>query len=77
MNFYWQGEPIPDIEAWAKERGEEMVTVNFHHKEPSPFGPLYMEWDEVVRMPQLFYENLRITAGTGFPSIINAQGAGK
>lgn len=48
MNFYEStGEPIPDIQAWAKERGEAMVKGLFT---PEDGRPPYE-----VEMPESFW----------------------
>lgn len=70
-HYLWQGVPIQDIKAWARERGEQMVVVNWHHKEPNPYGNNYIEWDEEIECPETFFDAMRFnTLSTGVPSVI-------
>lgn len=59
--FYWRDQPIEDIEAWAKERGERMVEVTFKVRGVNPYAGKnaisYHEEKEV--MPESFINTLR------------------
>jgi len=59
MNFSWNGEAIPDIEAWAAERGEEMVTVEHTWREPNILAGAITEKSELLRMPESFARSMR------------------
>jgi hypothetical protein len=59
LAFSWNGEPIPDIHAWAAERGEEMVRVRKTWHEPLPLAGEIMEREEILEMPGIFFRTLR------------------
>lgn len=63
-NFTWRGEPILDIRAWARERGEKIVRFHAERMVPSPWTPWGMvkeEYDD--EMPESFYDHLAIREG--------------
>lgn len=53
--FTWRGEPIQDIHAWARERGEQMVVVEHYVKEPWMSPPYFIETHEEQEMPESFW----------------------
>ena len=61
--FYWQNEPIQDINVWAKEHGERMVEVTFRVRNVNPYAGKnaisYYEEKEI--MPESFFKTLRMT----------------
>jgi hypothetical protein len=59
LNFVWNGEPIPDIEVWASQRGEKMVRVRKTWTEPMPLAGKMVEREEVLIMPACFANGLR------------------
>lgn len=52
--FYWRGEPILDIEAWARERGEQIV--HYRHTRRTVYGHEINEGD----MPESYWTHLLI-----------------
>jgi len=64
MRFSWRGEPISDVEAWAHERGERMVTYRAERQVPNILtGTLDTETIS-GQMPESFWSNLRMDGWT-------------
>ena len=59
LAFLWNGEPIADIRAWARERGEQMVRVRKTWREPLVFAGKFVEREEIQEMPAVFFETMR------------------
>jgi hypothetical protein len=55
QTYAWRGKPIPDIRAWARERGEQMVVVEHYRKDPWTAPPYYLETREEEEMPDSFW----------------------
>ncbi len=55
MNYTWNGEPIRDIHAWTRERGEQMVRVRKTWHEPLPLAGKIVEREEIIEMPAVFF----------------------
>ena len=63
MAYSWRGEPIADIKAWAKDRGEQMVRYRAERRVPNLFsGRMATEVEESI-MPESFYDNMRWSDG--------------
>ena len=63
LNFRWRDVPIPDIHAWARTRGEQMVRYHATRKRPNPFAAR-METEEMVgEMPESFWNSLLMSEG--------------
>lgn len=54
--FSWMGEPIEDIEQWARDRGERMMvlTTRIRHMNPYVPGGSITYSTEVEEMPESF-----------------------
>ena len=52
--YTWRGEPIQDIYAWAKERGESMVRYHGERHIPGFNGQMILETDD-GEMPESFW----------------------
>jgi hypothetical protein len=59
MTYSWNGEPIPDIHAWCRERGEKMVRVRKTWREPNLFAGRFEDREEVMEMPEAFFKCIR------------------
>lgn len=60
--FMWRGEPIADIRAWARARGEQMVQYIEHRRELL-FGPPWVVVTETPgEMPESFWNGLPSTS---------------
>jgi hypothetical protein len=58
--YTYKGEPIIDIFAWAKERGEKMLRVKMERTIPNlRTGKLEIERQDLV-MPESFWATMRI-----------------
>ena len=60
--FQWRGELIPDIAAWASQRGELMVQYDATRTVPSLTGELVTE-RQSGEMPETFWDTLRMADG--------------
>jgi hypothetical protein len=58
--FTWHGKPIYDIEEWAKERGEAMIS--YEEKQETPYGPEF----HYGKMPESFWNSLAWTGGRSY-----------
>ena len=63
--YSWAGQPIHDIERWARERGEQFVQYRASRTVPiiGSFGAKLVEEVEEGEMPASFYELLGWTNG--------------
>lgn len=62
--FTWRGEPIADIHAWAKDRGERMVKYHAERHVVSPWVPWEMITEEYdSEMPESFWSGLLMKDG--------------
>jgi hypothetical protein len=59
MAYSWNGEPIPDIHAWAHERGEQMVRVRKTWREPLLLAGKVVDREEIIEMPASFFGCMR------------------
>jgi len=67
--FNWRGEPIADIWAWARERGEQMVKYHAERKVPNGYtGQIDTETLDGA-MPAVFFDNLCMTHGWMYTEI--------
>jgi hypothetical protein len=57
--YQWNDEPIPDIRAWARERGELMVRVRKTWQEPNVFAGRFDVREEIIEMPVSFFNGMR------------------
>lgn len=55
--FSWRGEPILNIEEWARKRGERMVY--YRAQRQTPYGPEIYE----SKMPESFWNGLLCSDG--------------
>lgn len=63
QQFAWRGEIIPDIRAWAAERGERMVRYHGERHVPDlRTGGLILETDD-GEMPESFWNGFGWTHG--------------
>ena len=58
--FSWRGEPIMDIETWAKERGEQIVAYTRYRKIVlfGSYGAKFATETETGEMPESFWNCL-------------------
>jgi hypothetical protein len=62
--FQWRGEPIRDIRAWARERGEQMVRYHAERNVVSPWVPWEVVKEECDgEMPESFWNTIAIMGG--------------
>lgn len=59
MLYEFNGEPIIDIEALARDRGEQMVRVRKTWREPMVFAGRIEDREEIIEMPASFFGCLR------------------
>jgi hypothetical protein len=59
MIYTWNNEPIPDIYAWARERGEQMVRVRKTWTDLLPMAGQTVEREEIIEMPASFFGGMR------------------
>jgi hypothetical protein len=59
MAYNWNGEPIEDIHAWCRERGEQMVRVKHTWREAMLLAGELVDREEVTEMPASFFSSLR------------------
>jgi hypothetical protein len=64
--FRWRGELIPDIEEWAKQRGEPMI--HYVATRQTIFGIQRKEG----KMPLSFWQGLRMTDGWWYVEVPDA-----
>lgn len=63
MTYFWRGQLIPDIRAWATERGERIVRYEARRERPNMLtGRLEVEVVE-GEMPESFWNSLMISDG--------------
>ena len=62
--YSYRGEPIENIEQWAKDHNEKMVDVVYRVREVNPYtkNPKNMiQYEEVkAKMPESFFNTLKI-----------------
>lgn len=58
QTFYYRGERIEDIEAWAKERGYKMLTYKQTRRIPNMFSGKIVEEVSYHRVPEIFYNTM-------------------
>ena len=61
QSYHWKGEPIPDIRAWARARGERIVRIRIT---PAPrpdllTGKIIQYEPYEMEMPESFWDNYR------------------
>lgn len=61
--FTWAGEPIEDIEAWAKEHGEDMIGFRVTKTVPNLVTGQLDEESYEAEMPEYWYNNLSMSGG--------------
>ncbi len=61
--FTWRGEPIHDIDGWAKSRGERMVKYRLTVK------TVYGDEISTGQMPESFWDNLLRSANHYYEEI--------
>lgn len=61
--FMWRGSPIPDIEAWARKRGDQMVHYRLTVR--TVYGPEVSEGS----MPTTFWNSLLIQPGHSYEEL--------
>lgn len=58
QQFTWNGEPITDIRAWAKERREKLVEYRAVRMIPSMISNSFEIEEKTGHMPSSFWNNL-------------------
>lgn len=64
--FLWHGEPIKDIEAWCKKRGEKLLRYRAIRKVPNHVTGKIVKEVQTGRIPESFAYNLRYTDGWNY-----------
>ena len=58
--FRWRGDPIRDIRAWVRERGEQFVHFRMERDMPNSLTGQLDHEEHEGSMPESFWDNLRI-----------------
>lgn len=70
MNYFvYKGEPIADINAWAKSRGEHMVKYKAYRLIPSYYTGKIEREEHTGEMPESFWKGIRMTDGWNYVEI--------
>lgn len=62
--YVWRGEPIRNIEAWAKKRKERMVDITWEIKQVNPYAKAKNAstyYEEKESMPESFWHVCRFS----------------
>lgn len=59
----WRGEPIADIHAWCRSRGEQLVKFRARRRVLSPMTGHVEEEHFEGELPASFFDNLQMTNG--------------
>ncbi len=63
QRFEWRGEPIYNIEEWAKKRGDKMVYYRV------TYNTIYGKYSEYGSMPETFWTTMLIGPDTYYEEL--------
>lgn len=72
MNYFqWNGQPIEDIKKWCEENNTKMIKYKASRKVPNPYSGKIEEESREGEMPELFFQQLRMSDGWMYEVIPN------
>jgi hypothetical protein len=70
QSYSWRGVPIPDINAWAKDRGEKMVRIKVVERNPYIFSGNIEELEYQISMPESFWDSFSWSGNSHYEEIV-------